>query len=148
MAASEVFLFKPQDAWRFRWNKNTDTPIPPDEAAGQNPPDGAVIDFWLKTGASGPVTLEILDASGAVVRRYSSEDKAEPVRDEGNVPACWIRPPQVLSAAAGMHRFIWDVHYAPPKVASFSYPIAATPHNTARVPAGPWAMPGTFTRLE
>ena len=43
-------LFQPQQAWRFRWNKNTDTPLPPDEPAGQNPPDGAIINYWLPAG--------------------------------------------------------------------------------------------------
>ena len=62
--------------WRVRWNMNTDTPLPPDEPRGQNPPDGAVIDYWLEVGAAGPVTLEILDGAGRVVRRYSSTDPA------------------------------------------------------------------------
>ncbi len=80
---------------------NTDTPLPPEEPAGQNPPDGAIIDYFLKEGARGPVTLEILDAAGGLVRRYSSADPVEPVRDEANVPAYWIRPPRVLSRRAG-----------------------------------------------
>jgi len=64
-----AFLFKPQTAYRVRWNTNTDTPIPADEAAGKNPPDGAVIDYWLPPTTGGGVTLEIKDAAGAVVRR-------------------------------------------------------------------------------
>ncbi len=62
----ETGLFKPQIAYRVRQNTNTDTPIPPDEAAGQNPPDGAIINYTLASAASGPVTLEILDAAGKI----------------------------------------------------------------------------------
>src|SRR2546422_11710668 len=62
---------RPAPAVRVRWNENTDTPLPPDEPAGQNPPDGAILDYYLAHAASGPVTLEVLDARGNVVRRAS-----------------------------------------------------------------------------
>jgi hypothetical protein len=62
-----------------------------------------------------------------------------------NVPPYWVRPPQVLSKQAGMQRFIWDLRYAPPAGANFSYPIAAIYRNTPRVPGGPWVAPGTYT---
>jgi photosystem II stability/assembly factor-like uncharacterized protein len=139
-------LYKPQRAWRFRWNKNTDTPIPADEPAGQNPPDGAIIDYYLASPVS-EVMLEILDASGTLVRRYSSREQAAPPKDTGNVPWYWIRPPLVLSTAAGMHRFVWDLHYppAPPKTPSF--PIAAIPRDTAPEASSPWVLPGTYTVL-
>ena len=84
---ADVHLFTPARALRVRWNMNTDTPLPQEEPAGQNPPDGAVVDYYLASAAGGPVTLEILDAGGTVVRKYSSEDAAEPLRDESNVPA-------------------------------------------------------------
>src|SRR5881394_3188241 len=41
---SDTRLFKPQTALRVRANLNTDTPLPPDEPAGDNPPDGAIFD--------------------------------------------------------------------------------------------------------
>ncbi len=145
IAASGVHLYAPQDAWRVQWNKNTDTPLPPDEPAGENPPDGAVIDYWLKSAQAGPVVIEILDASGALVRRCSSSDPVPPVRDVGNWPAYWLRPVRVPSAAPGMHRFVWDLHYPPPKAFQFYYPISATPGETAPEPKGPWAMPGAYT---
>ncbi|MBV8543493.1 MAG: glycoside hydrolase, partial [Acidobacteria bacterium] len=142
---SAVTLFKPQRALRIRWNKNTDTPLPPDEPMGQNPPDGAVIDYYLPTPANGPVTLEIHDESGALVRRYSSSDPATAPKDEGNVPWWWIRPAKSLSASAGMHRFTWDMHYPPAPGSRNAYPIAATPHDTAPAPTSPWAVPGYYT---
>jgi photosystem II stability/assembly factor-like uncharacterized protein len=143
--AADAHLFAPQQAWRFRWNKNTDTPAPPDEPGGKNPPDGAVVHYYLKTAARGPVTLEILDGQGGVVRRYSSEDPAEPVVEGRNIPDYWIRPHQRLLKTAGLHRFVWDVHHERPAVNNFSYPIAAIYGDTPRVPFGSWALPATYT---
>jgi len=137
-------LMKPQQAIRFRWNKNPDTPLPPDEPAGDNGPDGAVIDYVLPSAAS-VVELAIVDANGEVLRRYSSRDKAEPPHDEGNIPWYWIRPPHVLSTAPGMHRFTWDLHLTPVPTPRPQYPIAATPHDTAPVLLSPWVAPGTYT---
>jgi photosystem II stability/assembly factor-like uncharacterized protein len=143
VAAAPVHLYRPQDAWRVRWNMNTDTPLPPEEPAGENPPEGAVINYVLNRPVAS-VLIEILDAGGRVVRRYTSEEKTEPSGDDGQVPRLWIRPSDPPGKTAGMHRIAWDLHYTPPKVASFTYPIAATPGNTARVPAGPWAPPGGY----
>jgi photosystem II stability/assembly factor-like uncharacterized protein len=143
--ASDVNLYRPEDAWRVQWDKWTDTPLPPDEPAGQNPPDGAVIDYWLKSPAQEPVVLEILDGAGKLVRRYSSTDPTPPVRDIGNWPAYWLRPGRAPGATPGAHRFVWDLHYTPPKAFEWFYPIAATPGETAAEPKGPWVMPGTYT---
>ena len=139
-----IVLFTPQAAIRFRSNKNTDTPLPPDEPAGENPPDGAIVDYWLGTAPRGPVTLEILDASGRVARRYASTDTAIPPADIGNTPRYWIRPTRVLPATPGMHRFVWDLRYETPAGLPRSYPIAATPFDTPREPGGPWAAPGRY----
>jgi photosystem II stability/assembly factor-like uncharacterized protein len=139
-----VHLFTPQRATRFRWNKNTDTPLPQEEPAGQNPPDGAILNYWLK-GDARSVSIEVFDAANQLVRRYSSADPPEQMLDGTNVPPYWVRPPQLLSKSAGLHRFVWDLHYPPPSGVNFSYPIAATYMNTARVPAGPWVVPGTYT---
>ncbi|MEA2490360.1 MAG: hypothetical protein QOH21_2152, partial [Acidobacteriota bacterium] len=142
-AGGAAYLYKPQRAWRFRWNKNTDTPIPADEPAGQNPPDGAILDYWLPTPVS-DVTLEVLDGSGQVVRRFSSGDAAPAPQDTNNVPWYWIRPARVPSAAAGMHRFVWDLHYTP-LAQPPTYPIAAVPFNTPPDATSPWVLPGTYT---
>jgi len=143
--AAGAHLFAPQQAWRFRWSKYTDTPLPPDEPAGENPPDGAIINYWLKADATSPVTLEIVTEDGALVRRFSSTDEPEAPLEGQNVPAFWPRPPEVLSAAAGLHRFVWDGHYPRPAVLRFGYPISATPHNTPIEPHGPWVLPGRYT---
>jgi photosystem II stability/assembly factor-like uncharacterized protein len=142
-------LFKPQTAYRVRQNTNTDTPIPPDEAAGTNPPDGAIVNYTLASTASGPVTLEILDAAGKPVRRYSSADRAEnPTVATAPVPLYWYRAPQTLSGAAGLHRFLWDIHYQPIPGGGGGrggLPIAAVPHDTVPAPSGPWAPPGQYS---
>ena len=145
VASSDAFLFKPEVAYRVRWSMNPDTPLPPDFPAGENPPDGAVIDYYLGQAVTGPVTLEIRDSSGKVVRQYSTADKAEAIDPMLEIPTYWVRPPQVLSATAGMHRFLWDMHY--PAIASIKpeYPISAVPHNTAPQPTSPWVMPGQYT---
>jgi photosystem II stability/assembly factor-like uncharacterized protein len=142
---AEPHLFAPAQAWRVRWNKNTDTPLPPDEPGGQNPPDGAILNYWLPADAR-EVTLEILDAAGTVVRKYRSADATFDPKDERvNFPRYWIRAPQKLSPARGFHRFVWDVHYTPPRTSQFSYSIAAIYLDTARQPLGPWAPPGKYT---
>jgi hypothetical protein len=80
------------------------------------------------------------------VRRYSSTDQPLPIGDIGNIPAYWMRPTQILSGAAGFHRFIWDEHFGPPAgTTTFSYPMSATPFNTAPTPLGPWVLPGKYT---
>jgi hypothetical protein len=144
VVASEVHLFAPRPAVRFRWNKNTDTPLPPDEPAAPNPPDGATIDYWLKAGAR-HVALEVLDREGRLVRRFASDDPLQPPVEGRNIPDYWIRPPQRLPAEAGLHRFVWDMRHETPAAASFSYPIAAIPGNTPREPRGPWVVPGSYT---
>ena len=145
---ADVFLFAPQTAVRWRWNRNTDTPLPPEEPVGQNPPDGAIIDYTLKA-SSGPVALEIYDFQNRLVRRYSSEDKPDltetELEKEINVPTYWVRQPHILSAAPGMHRFVWDLRYAPPKALEHDYPISAIVHNTPRVPRGALVLPGDYT---
>ena len=142
--ASDAHLFTPQEAWRFRWNKNTDTPLPPDEPAGQNPPDGAIVHYYLKAAAKA-VSIEILDAQGGLVRKYSSDDPVEPMVEGRNTPDYWLRPHRPLLAGAGLHRLVWDVHHERPAVGGFSYPISATFANTPRTPLGSWAAPGKYT---
>ena len=145
---SNAYLFKPEMAYRVRRDTNTDTPLPPDEPAGQNPPDGAIIDYNVAPQARGPVTLEILDSNGKLVRRYSSTDKPALTTAELKkvfIPHYWLRKPRILSGGAGMHRWVWDLRYAAPMSEHYSYPISAVPHNTPRTPLGPLALPGEYT---
>src|SRR5262249_40220966 len=125
---------------------NTDTPLPPDEAAGENPPDGAMIDYFLAQDGPGPVTIEIKDSKGQSVRKYSNSDVPQkPNPERLRIPSYWVRPPEVLSNKSGLHRSLWDMHYTPVPGVQPEYPIAATYHNTAPRATSPWVAPGDYT---
>jgi photosystem II stability/assembly factor-like uncharacterized protein len=149
LANSDVVLFKPGTAFRVRRNVNTDTPLPPEVPAGKNPPDGAIIDYYLKSNIAAAVKLEVVDSTGRLVRSFSSTDKPdwtwEQLGKELNVPLYWIQPPQILSAKAGEHRFVWNLRTAPPGSIFHDYPISAIPHDTPRYPLGAFVLPGTYT---
>jgi len=141
--ASLSFLFEPAAAYRVHPNNNTDTPLPPDTPAGENPPDGAAIDYRIGPSAA-QVTLEIQDGKGAVVRRWSADDPIPPPDPALKIPRYWVRPPEVLQRNSGMHRIVWDLHEQPlPE--PIDYPISAVPHRTAPAATSPWVMPGTYT---
>jgi photosystem II stability/assembly factor-like uncharacterized protein len=148
VASAPATLFKPQIAYRIARDQGTDTPLPPEVPAGQNPPDGAIIDYHLAAKASSAVTIEIFDRAGSSMRKYSSDDKPADLsaqeERELNVPTYWVRQPRVLSAEAGMHRWVWDVRLRPPDALAHTYPIAAIYHDTPSEPLGPWALPGDY----
>jgi photosystem II stability/assembly factor-like uncharacterized protein len=143
---SEVTLFRPETAFRVRWNTNTDTPLPPEEPAGENPPDGAIIDYILHSPPARPLTLEIRDSTGLLIRRFSSADRPDsPDAGVLNIPVYWIRSPRTLPSAPGMQRFVWDLHYPPPEGVRAEYPMSAIYRDTPRHPLGPWVLPGRYT---
>jgi hypothetical protein len=144
VVSSRAYLFAPELAYRVRWNTNTDTPLPPDTPAGQNPPDGAILNYYLGAAASGEVTLEILDSSGKLVRRFSSSDPLPASNPELSIPSYWLRPPQHLSNQPGFHRFVWDLRYTPITGVRPEYPIAAVYENTPPAATSPWVMPGKY----
>jgi photosystem II stability/assembly factor-like uncharacterized protein len=144
-AAADAYLFRPSGALRVRWNNGTDTPLPPEEPAGQNPPDGAILYYNLKSAASSPVTIEIFDSAKKLVRRYSSDDKPDPIDPALNVPTYWIRPASIPATAAGLHRFVWDLCYPPPDAVDHDYPISAIYRDTPRSPMGVLSLPGEYS---
>jgi photosystem II stability/assembly factor-like uncharacterized protein len=146
-AAGEATLLKPSPAVRVRRSTGTDTPIQPDEPAGRNPPDGAVIDYYLAHDAGHPLTIEIVDSSGALVRRVSSTDPAaftQEQLDRELIPNYWIRMAAPPATSAGMHRWVWDLHYAAPRTAKRGFPISAVLGDTPQEPAGPPADLGDY----
>jgi photosystem II stability/assembly factor-like uncharacterized protein len=148
MTSTAATLFKPAEAYRVRRDTNTDTPLPPDEPAGENPPDGAIIDYYLPKAAEGALTIEILDSRGAVVRKYASDEKPEvtlAALQKQVIPLYWIRMPKNPETAGGMHRWVWDLHYTAPIATEHGYPIAAVPGDTPREPLGTLAMPGQYS---
>ncbi len=140
VAASPAYLFAPAPAVRVRPGSNDGTPLPPETPTGQEPPDGAILDYFLAAPAQGPVTLEIFDAAGHLVRRYSSADHPPAVNPKTlDIPMYWIHPAPVLSAAAGLHRWVWDLHYAAPRGAG-----AGRGFGFYRGGGGLWAVPGQY----
>src|ERR1700756_1765039 len=140
-------LYAPALAYRVQRDTNTDTPLPPDEPLAPNPPDGAILDYFLPAAANS-VAVEILDTQGHVVRRYSNTDKPEATVEELRkqlIPLYWMRAPRQLSTSAGMHRWVWDLHYTARASMRHDDPIAAIPHDPPRHPLGPNALPGRYT---
>jgi photosystem II stability/assembly factor-like uncharacterized protein len=143
----EVALVRPAPAWRVAQSTWTDTPIPPDEPLGENPPAGAVIDYLLPRDAKGPVRLEILDAKGDFVRRFASDEPLKPTEEEiarELIPSYWLAMPTALPTKRGLHRWVWNLHYTDPVTTTRGYPISAVPHATPQEPQGPLALPGKY----
>ena len=154
--ASSVHLFEPERATRVRWDTWQDTPLPIETPTAKNPPDGAILDYWLKSGASEP-TITIRDVDGNIVRRYKGK-MPEPDLPLPNVPEYWFAKTTSVDGEAGLHRFVWDLRYDSPKALPASYfgPILqyteytladhAIPHETPRQqPQGPLVAPGDYT---
>jgi photosystem II stability/assembly factor-like uncharacterized protein len=144
LAGGQPFLCTPALAMRVRANRNSDTPQPPDEPMGENPPDGAVLDWWFPQAPSGPVSLEILDAAGTLVRRFRSDDPQPDLPTDLQVPLYWMRRSRALPVAAGMNRFVWDLHGEPLAIPARDFPIAAVPGDTPAEPRGNWVLPGEY----
>jgi hypothetical protein len=145
-ASEAAHLFKPGDAVRFRRNVGADTPFPPEVPHALNPAPGVHVDYWLGHAPSGDVTLDVLDATGALVRRMSSV-ATPPVPEAARPPEpnFWIAPPMPLTAKAGGNRTNWDLRYDAPSSFTHSFEINANPGLTPPSPEGPVAIPGTYT---
>jgi photosystem II stability/assembly factor-like uncharacterized protein len=156
IASSNAYLFAPAPGVRRQWDTYTDTPLNPDVAAAVNPPDGAIIDYYLKSAPSGDIKLEVYDPAGKLVRSYSSTG-ATSLDYKVNVPDFWLAPAPILNKTAGLHRFVWDLRYPDPEqllytyygvhVHYFEYTLAdhAIPHNTPwHEPQGPMVVPGQY----
>ena len=145
VAHAPVTLYQPETAVRVRWDMNPPTPwrMP----SLPNPPPGAIIDYYLASHVRGPVTLDIMDSSGKLVRHFSSADPEKPLDPAKlDVPDWWPRPPMNLSTEAGLHRFVWDMHYPPvPGALQVLDENQAVRHNTPVVASSPWVMPGNYT---
>jgi len=138
-------LLKPSITYRIHPNNNKDTPLPAETAVGQNPPDGAVIDYVLSPNVHGPVALEIRDASGQLVRRYASDDKPQPAGAGVYFSSVWLKPAEALPATPGPHRVTWNLRYPRPEAIGYEFAIAAVlGRDTLTAPAGPFAVPGRY----
>jgi photosystem II stability/assembly factor-like uncharacterized protein len=112
---SAAHLFKPADAILLPSNTDDGTPTQKDEPEAENPPTGAIIDYYVGPATSGPLTIEIVNGAGATVRRFSSADPVVPIDPNTlAVNAVWQRPQPPPAATTGMHRFVWDLRPEPP----------------------------------
>ncbi len=165
-SSGKAVLFKPVNAVRVRFDTNDPTPWPPEMAAGENPPNGAIIDYALPSTVKS-VKLEVFDDQHKVVRTYQSSDVApgpqpatdpeaynkicqqDPKATDCGLPLYWPAPPQELKTTSGMHRFLWDMHYDPiPGTIGGRRggdEGGAVPHRTAPPINAPWAPPGRYT---
>ena len=165
-SSKSPYLFKPATALRVRFGTNEPTPWPPELPAGENPPPGGIIDYFLPADAQGPVKLEILDAAGKIVRSYASTDpvitpdpayhpdaynevcKRTPSAPDCGLPLYWPAPQLIVSPKAGVHRFSWDLRYDPvggPAEQSGEEAQGAVPHRTYPTVNAPWAPAGSYT---
>ncbi len=156
ISSTAVHLYRPEEAIRTIWDNDPDTPLPPEVPAGQNPPDGAFIDYYLKSAPQGDITLAIYDSTGNLVRKYTSAPPKSTEHAPDNVPEYWFAPPVVLPKQAGMNRFVWDLRYPSPDVLNYGFgglekSVAfygtqdAVPGVTPRnQPLGPQAVPGEY----
>jgi photosystem II stability/assembly factor-like uncharacterized protein len=166
-AAKSAYLFKPATAIRIRFDTNDPTPWPPEWPAGENPPQGALIDYYLPSATSGEVKLEILNPQGQTIRTYSSNDpvrRPHPATDPAaydkvcqqnpGAPDCalplyWPAPPATLKTSAGMHRFSWEMHYDVIPGAGGGGrgggASGAVPERTYPSVNAPWAAPGSYS---
>ena len=156
VTASDAHLFTPERAVRVRWDTNPDTPYPPETPAGKNPPNGAILNYYLKPGLTGEITLTISDSAGREVKRFSSTPEVREI-PPANVPESWFAPPEALPRVAGLNRFVWDLRYAAPLALPYGYfgglleyteytlPSDAVPGDTPKLqPQGPVAVPGRY----
>jgi photosystem II stability/assembly factor-like uncharacterized protein len=145
-ARTGAILFPPSDAWRRRGNQSRDTPLPPETPLGRNPPEGAVLDYFLGATARGPVTLEITDSKGNPVRRFSSDDPPPQLSAVRYFAEGWLKPETPPAATAGHHRFLWDLRYPRPKAAGYEYSIGTVwGEGTPLQPEGALALPGPYS---
>ncbi|HXH61564.1 MAG TPA: hypothetical protein VNI20_09415 [Fimbriimonadaceae bacterium] len=149
MVGSDPTLFPLAASYELERDSNHDTPLPPEEPAGKNPPDGAMIDYWLPKDAS-HVTIEVLSDVGKLVRKFSSDDPVQIVDPKSlTVQTGWVRPPRVVAKSQGSHRFLWDMREEAPAEGNgrrrFGPPISAIWGDTPVDAQGPWVPAGVYT---
>jgi hypothetical protein len=136
VASADAWLFEPQTTYRVRPGSDEGTPIPFDEPQADNPPTGAVLDYYVKEKQAAPVQLEIFDSTGKSVRRFTSADDTPRTNpDELDIPMYWVHDAAPLSAEAGMHRFVWDLRWS----------FTGGRRRSRRGGGGPLALPGRYT---
>ncbi|HKV50765.1 MAG TPA: hypothetical protein VJO52_06125 [Gemmatimonadaceae bacterium] len=146
IAAAPVHLFKPDNAVRVRRNDGYDTPFPPEVPHTLNPPNGLIIYYTLAAAPRGDITLDVIDASGTVVRHLSSAAIAPlPEAADPPEPTFWLAKAESMPTAVGLNRVNWDLRWDAPPAFGHTYEINANPGLTPASPQGPLALPGVYT---
>jgi photosystem II stability/assembly factor-like uncharacterized protein len=136
--ADAFWLYRPAPAFRIDNDSFVGTPLPPEEPTAENPPAGAVIDYFLKSSVT-TISLEIFDAQQKLVRRFSSEDIHPEKHPPVPVAERWFPKPVVLQTTRGTHRFVWNLTW------SSSGGPGMDEESEYRNPSGPKVVPGIYT---
>ena len=131
-----TLFYRPATAVRVDNDSFVGTPLPPEEPTADNPPAGAMFDYWLKSPAE-KIMLEIFDSQQNLVAKFVSD---EPPTKHRPLPLAehWLPKPAVLEKAPGMHRFVWDLRWGR------SGEPEADEESASATPAGPKVIPGTY----
>ncbi|MHB2010060.1 MAG: flagellar hook assembly protein FlgD, partial [Acidobacteriaceae bacterium] len=136
---AKSYLYAPPTAVRVDNDGFLGTPLPPEEPQASNPPDGAIVDYYLGSNAA-KVSLQVLDAKGRVLRHFSSADKQAIQRTLLPIAERWFPAPQILETTSGEHRFIWDL-----AAGGSGTDVDGDDIDAASVPTGPRVPPGIYT---
>ncbi len=132
IARADAHLFHPAMAYRHRPERSR-----PGPSDASNPPEGTILDYYLRADQKQEITLEILDGQQKVIRKYSSIEKKVEGKPLPERPESRDAPPAQLPVSAGMHRFVWDLRYDMPElVPSSVWDMGA--------PVAPMAVPGNY----
>jgi photosystem II stability/assembly factor-like uncharacterized protein len=138
--STAAFIYQPETTVRIDNDAFPGTPLPPEEPTAANPPDGAILDYYLPTQAS-KIELRIFDKEHKVVRHVSSETATQGKHPSLPIAERWFPEPQRLETAAGMHRFLWNLAWGTSGVTDSDEPD----DGEGDIPRGPRVPPGTYT---
>jgi photosystem II stability/assembly factor-like uncharacterized protein len=145
---AQAVLFAPRSAIRVRRDENQDTPVPPEIPAGKNPPDGAILNYFLPAAPTTDIQLQIYDQDEKLIRAYSSAPLPETHEQPLQIAEYWIAHPKPLEKGSGMHRFVWNLRYPDPEAVHvqtpYNYPLGAIMGETPLPPQGPLVLPGKY----
>ena len=145
---TQAALFTPRPAIRVRRDENQDTPLPPEIPAGKNPPDGAILNYFLPSAATSDIRLEIYDHGEKLIRAYSSAALPETHEQPLQIGEYWVAHPEPLAKGPGMHRFVWNLRYPDPDAVHiqtpYNFPMGAIVGETPLPPQGPLVLPGRY----
>jgi photosystem II stability/assembly factor-like uncharacterized protein len=134
------FLYQPGKTIRVDNDGFPGTPLPPEEPTAENPPNGAILDYYLPAEAHN-VELRIYDGNHQIVRRFSSDAPIATPHTSLPIAARWFPVPARLETTAGMHRFVWNLAWGTSGVAEDDQPD----DGEGDIPRGPRIVPGAYT---